>query len=555
MQHRFTGAKVAYGSVSRLSGVLAAMVLSGALHATSATAQPVPSAPASLPAKWGPHIDLEGKLGSERHIGEADVFYPLWQNGATMLFGNLKARLDDNASREGNYGLGLRHMLENGWNLGTYGYFDRRRTEHHNYFNQITAGVEALSLDWDFRANAYIPEGRRSHPVDSLNTAKFEGTTVVFRGGEERSLRGFDIEAGWRVPVFDGTDSKQIRIYGGGYRFYADSVNPVQGPRGRAEMVFDEIPELWEGSRLAVGAEMQHDAPRGATTFVSMRLRIPLQIFGSGGSPSRLTPMERRMTDPVVRDIDVVAQAGSFGAPETATQFASGATFSVINSASTSGAALPGAVTALANNSTVILAGTFNTTASVNLTGNKSLMAGTMTVRSPSGRLATLNTPAATISSSDAVTTTIQATGNNTISGLTIIGTDTGGGAQGIAMSSGAGNINILNNTITVTQTGPNSVVGITADNNANVVVSGNTITVTGFAGQAARAVNLNTATTVTVSGNALSASGGLNNFALDITGTTINTAGSAGNVLVLGTCTGAPTSGSVSFANGTTCP
>ncbi|KAF0223680.1 MAG: hypothetical protein FD176_1706 [Rhodospirillaceae bacterium] len=266
--------------------------------------------------KWGAHLDLEGKAGTKRNLGEADLFLPVAQDDRTLLFADLRTRLDDEGSREGNFGLGIRRMLESGWNLGGYGFLDRRRSTYSNYFNQMTVGAEALSLDWDFRVNGYVPVGRTSYQEDSLSTAEISGAGVIFRGGEERSLGGFDAEIGWRIPIFADDADRQVRVYAGGYRFADEGIPMVAGPRGRAEMVFDEVPGLWEGSRLALGAELQNDDPRGTQGFLSARLRIPLQ---AGAKPSRLTPMERRMADPIVRDIDVVAQAGAFGAAETAT--------------------------------------------------------------------------------------------------------------------------------------------------------------------------------------------------------------------------------------------
>lgn len=143
-----------------------------------------------------------------------------------------------------------------------------------------------------------------------------DGTTVLFRGGEERSLRGFDGEIGYRVPVFHAGDHRQWRIFAGAYRFYAEGVNAVQGPRVRTELTFDEVPGLWQGSQLTWGGEFQDDV-RGKTGFITARLRIPLQIFGDGRPAASLTPMERRMTDPVIRDIDVVSRSGALGAAET----------------------------------------------------------------------------------------------------------------------------------------------------------------------------------------------------------------------------------------------
>lgn len=539
---------MAYHRMQRRVGGLAVAAMAVMSLSATALAQPAERAP-----KWGPHIDVEGKAGTKRNLGEADLFIPLAQDGTTLLFTSLRTRMDDSDGLEGNFGLGLRHMLESGWNLGAYGYFDRRRTEWDNYFSQVTLGVEALSLDWDLRANAYLPQGRRSHQVDALNTAEVSGTSVIFRGGEERSLSGFDAEVGWRLPFFDSEAAQQLRLYAGGYRFTSDAVPDVQGPRLRAEMVFDEVPGLWDGARLALGAEWQHDDPRGSQGFLSARLRIPLQSFGK--SASRLTPMERRMADPVMRDIDIVSQSGTFGAPETATQTADGGSLTVLNSTSTSGAGLATAVTNAGNNSTVLLSGTFQTTSTVSLATGQTLT-GAVTVRSASGRLATVST-GATVNGGN-LASTVQVNAGGTLSNLTVTNAFSGGtGGRAVLVADGSTNVTIANNTITATQSGANAGVALGIGQNTSVTVRGNTLTATG-SGTATTMTALganNTNTTLTVVNNTISASGGgtANNMVWVDTGTTIN-AGSTGNTRGSGVCNGTPASGSVGFTDGTAC-
>ncbi len=506
------------------------------------------------PPKWGAHIDLEGKIGSKRDLGEADMFVPLAQNARTLLFGNLRARLDDNESQEGNFGVGLRHMLDAGWNLGAYGYFDRRRTEMRNAFSQATLGLEALSLDWDFRANAYVPTGRRVYEVDRFNTAEVSGTTVIFRGGEERAMGGFDAEIGWRAPIFAPEDGKQFRLYAGGYRFTEDRLPDVAGPRLRAEFVLDQVPGLWNGGRLSLGAEWQRDTPRGAQNFFGARLRVPLQW---GGGPARaLTPMERRMTDPVVRDIDVVAQAGTFGAPEAATAKAGGGAFTVLNSATTTGANLATAITNAGNNSTVLLSGNFDTGATLLNMATGQTLTGTMTVQSASGRLATVNT-GATITAANA-SSAIQINTGGTVSGLAVSNVYSGGaGGRTILVTDGSTNVNIFNNRITATQSGANGALAIAVGQNTSATIAGNTLIVTGSGGaQTLTALGINSNnTTVTVSNNSLGASGGTTNNIVWSAGTTTINAGSTGNIRGSGVCNGTSASGSVAFTNGTTCP
>src|SRR5690606_1566670 len=77
--------------------------------------------------KWGAHLDFEGRWGNKRSLGDAGLFAPLWQSPSSLLFTDIRARFDSDDGREGNFGLGFRHMLDNGWNLGVYGYYDLRR--------------------------------------------------------------------------------------------------------------------------------------------------------------------------------------------------------------------------------------------------------------------------------------------------------------------------------------------------------------------------------------------------------------------------------------------
>lgn len=483
--------------------------------------------------KWGAHIDIEGKGGTDRNLGEADLFLPLSQDARTLVFADIRTRIDDQSSREGNFGLGVRHMLESGWNLGGYGYFDRRRSEYDNYFNQVTVGAEALSQDWDFRVNGYLPVGRKSYNEESFNTAEVSGSSIIFRGGEERSLGGFDAEIGWRVPLFAADAGEQLRVYAGGYRFADEGVPMVAGPRGRVEMMFDELPGLWAGSRLSVGAELQNDDPRGTQGFLSARLRIPLQ---SEAKSSRLTLMERRMSDSIVRDIDVVSQAGTFGAAETA-QATNGSAITVLNSATTVNLAT--AITNAGVNSTVILSGSFtpanNTILTLN-SGQTVMGSGSLSVRSPSGRTATL-----TQSSGATVTTTfttnngiVAMADNSTLSGVTLNQYGSGAMAPFGIYADGKTGVTIADNTIYV-QHNMAAAYGIYLANGTSATISGNSISVHNLnaGGASAHGIRLADSSSAKIVNNTISAvsdTGGAFMSPVFITNSAIYQSGSTGN-------------------------
>ncbi|CAM5381450.1 hypothetical protein AFEL58S_01731 [Afipia felis] len=129
---------------------------------------------------------FRGALG-QCSLGDAGLFAPLWQNQTALLFTDIRGRFDLQGGGEGNFGLGYRRMLSNGWNLGVYGYYDVRRTGYGNVFNQATLGAEMLSADWDLRANLYAPFGARSRQIgvvggDVINAANASSFAPVSTG-------------------------------------------------------------------------------------------------------------------------------------------------------------------------------------------------------------------------------------------------------------------------------------------------------------------------------------------------------------------------------------
>jgi hypothetical protein len=547
--------------------------------------------PAHAQDKWGPHVDVEAKPGSKRSLAEADLFLPLSQDAGTLWFANLRTRFDNRDGYEGNLGLGVRRMLESGWNLGAYAYADRRRSELGNTFDQATFGLEALGRDFELRGNVYAPLGSRARDIGTISTASISGASVqvstAFR--EERALKGYDAEAGWRLPVWDAEAHRQLRIYLGGYRF-ADAGISVNGPRARVEFAVQDLPWFDGRSSLFVGAETQHDSARGTNNFAYVRLRIPLGK--SGGASPRLTAQERRMTAPVVRDIDIVTQAHTRATlNETASATANGQPLTVIDGGSTTGAALPGAVAAAGANSTVLLTGTFNTTASTTLQAGQTVIgAGNLTVRTPSGQVANLATPGATINGvvSSASGTVTMGVGS-TLTGMTITNFGTAGnpatgvrgatnsviegntistsasgltGSQGILLPSGSTNLTVRGNTIFATGTGANGIIGINVSQGGGrtALLSGNNITVTGTLDIAAPnfqkdAIAVSGGTIATITGNTMNVSGAGLNYVIDTVNSVI-AAGSTGNVRVSGGCSyRAGNTGVLGFTDGTTCP
>ncbi|MEO3435482.1 NosD domain-containing protein [Inquilinus sp. CAU 1745] len=442
---------------------------------------------------WGPHIDFEGRWGGDRNLGEVDLFLPLWQDGRSLLFGDIRTRLDNQGSREGNFGIGYRRMLDNGWNLGGYGFFDLRRTDDDNLFRQATLGVEALSFDWDFRANAYLPLGDTSKSLPSTGSDPYaelqSGTIQVVTPGvtlrEEQAMAGFNVEVGRRVPVFPADSGTQLRAYAGFYHFTADGAEDVTGPRLRLELTVNEVPALWPGARLTLGAELQHDDVRDTEGFLLARLRVPLyEVEDRPRLPAPVSPRThqiRRMTDPIVRDIDIVAQTVTIGQTPEQREFAvdprTGLPYAAVESfdaATVSEADMRAAVNSM-DNSIIILNGDFAVTDPIYMADSQTLIGGggTMPVQGEtSGTIVSFTAPGQTGSVS----------GNLGLSAITYAGTD--GALRNLTIvnhSPTGGSVNGYGNNITIAD---NHIVssgrGIFFEASEHGAISGNVVRTTG---------------------------------------------------------------------------
>src|SRR5690606_35897983 len=80
----------------------------------------------------------------------------------------------------------------------------------------------------------------------------------------------------------------------------------VAGPKARIEWRIDNILPAIPESRLTFEAEASYDEIREERFEVGVRLRIPLGGKSWGKELASLTPQERRMSEGLERDTDIV---------------------------------------------------------------------------------------------------------------------------------------------------------------------------------------------------------------------------------------------------------
>ncbi len=288
--------------------------------------------------KWLPWIAFGGTL-HDRKRGEGELWAPLVQDSNSVLFTHLQGKLFDADAREGNIALGYRQKLSEQWVGGLWVGYDLRRSPLKHTFHQIAGGVEALSRNFDLRANWYLPINQsESTDFDAwtnthvstgtlaelsndgleIFTTETTVTTTGRRTVKEHALLGADAEIGVRLPIealFGGGDSApnwlddhDVRVFAGGYYFDSKEFkDEIAGGRLRLEWnVTNILPEV-HGSKLTLEADYQYDDVRKEQFEVGLRLRLPLGNHGWGNPVHKtLTYAERRMSDPIIRDTDVV---------------------------------------------------------------------------------------------------------------------------------------------------------------------------------------------------------------------------------------------------------
>lgn len=289
--------------------------------------------------KWLPWIAFGGAL-HDRERAEGELWVPLAQTSNSVLFTHLQGKLFEADVREGNFALGYRQKMSPNWVGGFWLGYDLRRTPLNHSFHQVAGGFEALSRSLDLRANWYVPINRtetstleavagRATFIESDAVLGADGleiftteTTASWSGNRtvtERALYGVDAEVGLRLPIEqlfgnssqapEWLDDHEFKIFAGGYYFDSKQFeDEIAGGRLRLEWNVENILPAVAGSKLTLEADYQYDDVRKEQFEVGLRVRLPLGNHGWGNPAyNTVTYAERRMSDPIIRDTDIVA--------------------------------------------------------------------------------------------------------------------------------------------------------------------------------------------------------------------------------------------------------
>lgn len=247
------------------------------------------------------------KRGKHRTMGELNMLVPFKQTQDSFYLMNYIGKRSNIGGAEFNLGFGKREIRENAVH-GIYGFIDVRKTPSTNTFYQLTLGREYLSKRYDYRVNAYVPlTGDKRVPNNKRASKVVESTgggLSVVSDYNEYAMTGLDFEFGKRYRM---SNRDTLGIWGGAYYFNNPNVKAITGPMIRAEL----MRTLYRDSRpirIKMGLQYQNDAVRGKNVIGQFGIRVDL--YKTGGDTNRrtshLTPLQHRMLEPIVRDVDIV---------------------------------------------------------------------------------------------------------------------------------------------------------------------------------------------------------------------------------------------------------
>ncbi len=258
--------------------------------------------------EWTAQLRPGLRSGSGKTLFYTDYLTPLYGNEKSLVFLNLKAMVSNVHTDEENLGFGYRRLLDEKWILGANLFYDTRYSENSFRYYQLGCGLEALSKWIDFRANYYHPISGEKH-IEGEDFYKFGERSLLKYENYEEALRGFDAEIGFLVPKI--SDFIETRIYGGGYWYNSKLGQDVKGTKAGIEI--RPLPALM------LNVEIKNDDVFGNDTFVKACVMLPFEIGNifKGKSPfagwkdslkigKEVRKLKERMTDMVVRDIDII---------------------------------------------------------------------------------------------------------------------------------------------------------------------------------------------------------------------------------------------------------
>lgn len=251
-----------------------------------------------------PRIELSTASNSKITGTKAKFLIPIYQNSNSdqLAYIDLRAGINNTTTHHTDIGLGFRKLFSNTsflnqpqWIFGIYSNLGRTYTRYKNELQQVSFGIEALSSDYDFRANYYVA-GRQEKVIDATVTHSIESGQHNYTRYSlyQKALGGADFELGYKLPI----KTVDVKIFAGGY-FYqkpkktqisigqSDTIlnhrgyNRINGQKLRLELGLGKLidnPDV----NLTIATQYKHDNLNQGQSSVMAKLSYQ---FGNNYNP------------------------------------------------------------------------------------------------------------------------------------------------------------------------------------------------------------------------------------------------------------------------------
>ncbi len=295
--------------------------------------------------KIPPRIEQSLSTNSKRNNAETKLLIPIYQNknSSQLAYIDLRTGIDNSTSHKTDLTLGFRKLISNTnflnqkqWIIGAYAAIGRSYSRYKNEFQQKSFGIEALSPNYDFRANFYLAENKEKHIDDDsvIQTPDFylDMYWNIANLKRQKALKGTDFELGYKLPI----TIIDAKIYAGGYYYQKpknssiilglyDSIlsnndyNSVNGQKLRLELSFNHNnAKLFnKNTNLTLAGEYKHDRLQQGQLFIITKLSYqfsnnpnPLAIKSGNNSQPQSIDLRYRMNEFAIKN-DIVTDQRS----------------------------------------------------------------------------------------------------------------------------------------------------------------------------------------------------------------------------------------------------
>ncbi|WP_166820196.1 inverse autotransporter beta domain-containing protein [Thalassoroseus pseudoceratinae] len=155
-------------------------------------------------AYWVGHYYQGDGIGYEDGYWTVGYFMPIYEpNDNNMVYSNSRMLVQFDGDLGTNVGLGYRRLSDS-YILGGNVWYDSDESISENRYDQIAAGVELLTRNFDIVVNGYFPlqtETRQSRMVTGTNP-EYAGNQIVFVDTQfsENAMTGGDFSIGFPMP-------------------------------------------------------------------------------------------------------------------------------------------------------------------------------------------------------------------------------------------------------------------------------------------------------------------------------------------------------------------